>query len=208
MSGSCTEAQQAFSNDITWPYGRTIVVHRESTASPTITDYRNVTHPDRQREAGGSGEQDQPGPGEFELHDAADAGGDVGEQPAGHESAAGLGNCGGDGVVGGGLVVEAADAQRVLGSVQEQTGKDRDGRPGGQALSGVADGGEIGVVDGELHEGVLSVCRRSAKRGLGGAACDAGGPTRALGDAERGECVRAPMTRPMTTAASQDDSGA
>ncbi|MEU4616633.1 serine/threonine-protein kinase [Streptomyces umbrinus] len=49
MFGSCTEAQQAFSNDITWPYGRAVVVYRESMASPTITDYRDVTHPDNCR---------------------------------------------------------------------------------------------------------------------------------------------------------------
>ncbi|MDQ1033544.1 serine/threonine protein kinase [Streptomyces umbrinus] len=49
MFGSCTEAQQTFSNDITWPYGRAVVIYRESMASPTITDYRDATHPDNCR---------------------------------------------------------------------------------------------------------------------------------------------------------------
>ncbi|MFB6676633.1 protein kinase [Streptomyces sp. NPDC056390] len=44
--GSCTEAQQNFHDDITWPYGRTAVVYRESMASPIIADFREVTHSD------------------------------------------------------------------------------------------------------------------------------------------------------------------
>ncbi|WP_326623934.1 MULTISPECIES: protein kinase domain-containing protein [unclassified Streptomyces] len=46
MFGSCTEAQQNFHDDITWPYGRAAVVYRESMASPIIADFRDVTHSD------------------------------------------------------------------------------------------------------------------------------------------------------------------
>ncbi|MFE2473702.1 serine/threonine protein kinase [Streptomyces mirabilis] len=46
MFGSCSEAQQDFNNDTPWPYGRTAVVYRESMASPTIADFREVTHID------------------------------------------------------------------------------------------------------------------------------------------------------------------
>ncbi|MFI6495502.1 serine/threonine protein kinase [Streptomyces sp. NPDC050564] len=46
MFGSCSEAQQDFNNDTAWPYGRAAVVYRESMASPTITDFREVTHID------------------------------------------------------------------------------------------------------------------------------------------------------------------
>ncbi len=46
MFGSCSEAQQDFHNDITWPYGRAVVVYRESMASPVIADFRDVTHID------------------------------------------------------------------------------------------------------------------------------------------------------------------
>ncbi|MEU8975350.1 protein kinase [Streptomyces monashensis] len=46
MFGSCSEAQQDFHNDTTWPYGRTVVVYRESMASPVIADFRDVTHID------------------------------------------------------------------------------------------------------------------------------------------------------------------
>ncbi|WP_405473951.1 serine/threonine protein kinase [Streptomyces canus] len=46
MFGSCSEAQQNFGNDTAWPYGRAVLVYRESMASPTIVDYREVTHID------------------------------------------------------------------------------------------------------------------------------------------------------------------
>lgn len=46
MFGSCSEAQQNFGNDTSWPYGRAVLVYRESMASPTIVDYREVTHID------------------------------------------------------------------------------------------------------------------------------------------------------------------
>ncbi|MGV9457283.1 serine/threonine-protein kinase [Streptomyces sp. NPDC003635] len=46
MFGSCAEAQHNFTNDTTWPYGRAALVYRESMASPTILDYREVTHTD------------------------------------------------------------------------------------------------------------------------------------------------------------------
>ncbi|MCX4810674.1 serine/threonine protein kinase [Streptomyces sp. NBC_01239] len=46
MFGSCSEAQQNFGNDAAWPYGRAVLVYRESMASPTIVDYREVTHID------------------------------------------------------------------------------------------------------------------------------------------------------------------
>ncbi|MFY4720104.1 protein kinase domain-containing protein [Streptomyces sp. LaBMicrA B280] len=46
MFGSCSEAQQNFGNDSAWPYGRAVLVYRESMASPTIVDYREVTHID------------------------------------------------------------------------------------------------------------------------------------------------------------------
>lgn len=46
MFGSCSEAQQDFHNDITWPYGRAVVVYRESMASPLIADFRDATHID------------------------------------------------------------------------------------------------------------------------------------------------------------------
>ncbi|MFI6494847.1 hypothetical protein [Streptomyces sp. NPDC050564] len=46
MFGSCSEAQQDFHNDTTWPYGRAAVVYRESMASPLIADFRDVTHID------------------------------------------------------------------------------------------------------------------------------------------------------------------
>ncbi|WP_406368363.1 protein kinase [Streptomyces sp. NBC_00647] len=46
MFGSCSEAQQDFHNDPTWPYGRAAVVYRESMASPIITNFRDVTHID------------------------------------------------------------------------------------------------------------------------------------------------------------------
>ncbi|MYV51080.1 serine/threonine protein kinase [Streptomyces sp. SID3212] len=46
MFGSCSEAQQRFRDDITWPYGRVVIVYRESMASPTVVDYREVTHTD------------------------------------------------------------------------------------------------------------------------------------------------------------------
>ncbi|MEU2251099.1 serine/threonine-protein kinase [Streptomyces sp. NPDC019224] len=46
MFGSCSEAQQDFLDDITWPYGRAAVVYRESMASPIIANFREVTHTD------------------------------------------------------------------------------------------------------------------------------------------------------------------
>ncbi|MFI1167959.1 serine/threonine protein kinase [Streptomyces sp. NPDC020801] len=46
MFGSCSEAQQDFHNDTTWPYGRAVVVYRESMASPLVADFRDVTHID------------------------------------------------------------------------------------------------------------------------------------------------------------------
>ncbi|WP_432199103.1 serine/threonine protein kinase [Streptomyces sp. bgisy027] len=46
MFGSCSEAQQNFTNDTNWPYGRAVLVYRESMANPIITDYREVTHLD------------------------------------------------------------------------------------------------------------------------------------------------------------------
>ncbi|MFE4256133.1 serine/threonine-protein kinase [Streptomyces sp. NPDC056910] len=46
MFGSCSEAQQDFHDDTTWPYGRTAIVYRESMASPLIADFRDVTHID------------------------------------------------------------------------------------------------------------------------------------------------------------------
>nr|WP_237519464.1 serine/threonine-protein kinase [Streptomyces sp. HUCO-GS316] len=46
MFGSCSEARQDFHNDTTWPYGRAVVVYRESMASPLIADFRDVTHID------------------------------------------------------------------------------------------------------------------------------------------------------------------
>ncbi|MFD6549676.1 hypothetical protein [Streptomyces sp. NPDC058398] len=46
MFGSCSEAQEDFHNDPTWPYGRAAVVYRESMASPIIADSRDVTHID------------------------------------------------------------------------------------------------------------------------------------------------------------------
>ncbi|MFF0897304.1 serine/threonine protein kinase [Streptomyces sp. NPDC003278] len=46
MFGSCTEAQQDFHNDIAWPYGRAVIVYRESMASPLIADFRDATHID------------------------------------------------------------------------------------------------------------------------------------------------------------------
>ncbi|TXS66128.1 serine/threonine protein kinase [Streptomyces sp. me109] len=46
MFGSCSEAQEDFHNDPTWPYGRAVVVYRESMASPIVADFRDVTHID------------------------------------------------------------------------------------------------------------------------------------------------------------------
>ncbi|WP_329343752.1 hypothetical protein OG866_44200 [Streptomyces sp. NBC_00663] len=46
MFGTCSEAQQNFGNNPAWPYGRAVLVYRESMASPTIVDYREVTHID------------------------------------------------------------------------------------------------------------------------------------------------------------------
>ncbi|MFF4543711.1 protein kinase [Streptomyces sp. NPDC001406] len=46
MFGTCSEAQQDFHNDTAWPYGRAVVVYRESMASPIIADWREVTHID------------------------------------------------------------------------------------------------------------------------------------------------------------------
>ncbi|KAB1987561.1 protein kinase [Streptomyces triticiradicis] len=46
MFGSCSEAQEDFHNDPTWPYGRAAVVYRESMASPIVADFRDVTHID------------------------------------------------------------------------------------------------------------------------------------------------------------------
>ncbi|MFD4953431.1 protein kinase [Streptomyces sp. NPDC058451] len=46
MFASCSEAQQDFGQDTTWPYGRAVVVYRESMATPLIADYREVTHTD------------------------------------------------------------------------------------------------------------------------------------------------------------------
>ncbi|MFD8508961.1 serine/threonine-protein kinase [Streptomyces sp. NPDC059687] len=46
MFGSCSEAQQNFGLDTTWPYGRAVVVYRESMATPLIADFREVTHTD------------------------------------------------------------------------------------------------------------------------------------------------------------------
>ncbi|MFJ2651130.1 protein kinase [Streptomyces sp. NPDC087420] len=46
MFGSCSEAQQRFRDDITWPYGRVVIVYRESMANPIVVDYREVTHTD------------------------------------------------------------------------------------------------------------------------------------------------------------------
>ncbi|MFF4806073.1 protein kinase [Streptomyces sp. NPDC001351] len=46
MFDGCSEAAQDFSNDTTWPYGRAVVVYRESMASPVIADFRDVTHID------------------------------------------------------------------------------------------------------------------------------------------------------------------
>ncbi|MGX1494943.1 serine/threonine protein kinase [Streptomyces tendae] len=46
MFGGCAEAQQNFTQDTTWPYGRAVLVYRESMANPTIVNYRDVTHLD------------------------------------------------------------------------------------------------------------------------------------------------------------------
>ncbi|MGW7054529.1 protein kinase domain-containing protein [Streptomyces sp. NPDC054888] len=46
MFGGCTEAQRHFHDNITWPYGRAAVVYRESMASPTIANFREITHSD------------------------------------------------------------------------------------------------------------------------------------------------------------------
>lgn len=46
MFDSCSEAQQDFHDDTAWPYGRAVVVYRESMASPVIADFRDVTHID------------------------------------------------------------------------------------------------------------------------------------------------------------------
>jgi hypothetical protein len=46
MFGSCSEAQQNFTNDTNWPYARTVLVYRDSMANPFIVDYREVTHLD------------------------------------------------------------------------------------------------------------------------------------------------------------------
>ncbi|MER5916518.1 protein kinase [Streptomyces sp. NPDC001982] len=46
MFASCSEAQQDFGQDTTWPYGRAVVVYRESMATPLIADFRDVTHTD------------------------------------------------------------------------------------------------------------------------------------------------------------------
>lgn len=46
MFASCSEAQQDFGQDTTWPYGRAVVVYRESMATPLIADFREVTHTD------------------------------------------------------------------------------------------------------------------------------------------------------------------
>ncbi|RSS34203.1 DNA polymerase III subunit beta, partial [Streptomyces sp. WAC05858] len=75
-----------------------------------------------QGEAGGSGAQHHAAAGEFEVHVAADGGDDVGQQPSGDEGAAVLGDGGGDGDVGGDLVVEAADAQLAVAGVQQEPG--------------------------------------------------------------------------------------
>ncbi|MEU6323223.1 serine/threonine-protein kinase [Streptomyces sp. NPDC047009] len=46
MFAGCSEAQQDFGQDTTWPYGRAAVVYRESMATPLIADFRDVTHTD------------------------------------------------------------------------------------------------------------------------------------------------------------------
>ncbi|MFF4053539.1 serine/threonine protein kinase [Streptomyces chartreusis] len=46
MFGSCSEAQQNYTSDTNWPYGRAVLVYRESMASPTVVGYREVTHLD------------------------------------------------------------------------------------------------------------------------------------------------------------------
>ncbi|MGW0206684.1 protein kinase domain-containing protein [Streptomyces sp. NPDC003233] len=46
MFASCSEAQQDFGQDTAWPYGRAVVVYRESIATPLIADFREVTHID------------------------------------------------------------------------------------------------------------------------------------------------------------------
>ena len=40
------EAQQNFGNDTARTYGRAVLVYRESMASPTVVDYREVAHID------------------------------------------------------------------------------------------------------------------------------------------------------------------
>ncbi|MEV6117657.1 hypothetical protein AB0L59_35595 [Streptomyces sp. NPDC052109] len=46
MFAGCSEAQYDFGQDTTWPYGRAVVVYRESMATPLIADFREVTHTD------------------------------------------------------------------------------------------------------------------------------------------------------------------
>lgn len=78
----------------------------------------------RQDEAGGPGAQQHAGAGEFEVYVAADGADDVGQQPSGDQGAAVLGDVGGAVGVRADLVVEGADAQPVVGGVQEEAGED------------------------------------------------------------------------------------
>lgn len=104
--------------------------------------------------AGAAGGQDEPGPDEFELDRvlARDRAGDVGQQAAGDQDAAGLGDVGGQAGLSGHLVVERGDGQLPGGGLQLEAGEDRGGRPGGQGAGCVGyGGGERGVFEAELH---------------------------------------------------------
>ncbi|MFE9659222.1 protein kinase [Streptomyces sp. NPDC005955] len=44
MFAGCTQGNHKLRTDLTWPYGRVVVVHRESMASPVVSDYREVVN--------------------------------------------------------------------------------------------------------------------------------------------------------------------